>query len=96
MLPWRIFYLVVESALLLIRHLHSLFVAEIWSLIGAAFILMQRVLIGVDERRHGYEEQAPKGVRVPLQSGEPPVPNAGTVEPSCIGHRRQFPPPYHS
>jgi hypothetical protein len=57
---------------------------------------MQRVSIGVGKQRHGYEEQTPKGVGVPLRSGEPPVPDSGTVEPSGIGHRCQFPSPYRS
>ncbi|RLN18543.1 uncharacterized protein C2845_PM02G34260 [Panicum miliaceum] len=32
-----------------------------------------RVSVGVDKGRHGYEEQAPKGVWPPLLSGTPPV-----------------------
>uniref|UniRef100_A0A0A9F6L3 Uncharacterized protein n=1 Tax=Arundo donax TaxID=35708 RepID=A0A0A9F6L3_ARUDO len=55
-----------------------------------------RVLIGADKRHRGYEEQAAKGVSVPLLLGEPPLPNSGTVDPSSIGHRCEFPSSHHS
>lgn len=59
-------------------------------------LLLQRVSVGVDKRRDGYEEQAPKGVGFPLLPGKPPVPNSGTVVPSGIGRRCEFPSSHHS